>query len=208
MRARLEFAAALVLDALAAAGALLIATRTWQTVLTPRSRPFADDVLDVTGRTIDTAPTAVALVALAGFVAVLATRGLARRVVGAVVLVAGAVLVWRALAALPPVPAAQARAFVRDEHPRVSLSNAVAPHVSTHPVWAVLSAACGVLIVVAGLAVVTHGARWAAMSARYEAPRRSEPDEAVAKARGEAALWAALERGEDPTARPEQQRPS
>jgi len=201
MKPRMEFVLASVLQTVGAAGALLVATRTWQTVVTPRSRPFAEDVLDLSGRTVDPAPTAVALVALAGVVAVLATRGALRRIVGAVVLLAGAVLLWRSVAAAPAVSAARARQEVRSEHPRVSLADTVVPHVGTHPVWSALSACCGLLVVVAGLAVLVRGGRWAAMSARYEPPvgPQTAPTEAE-RARGEAALWTALERGEDPTA--------
>ena len=61
-----------------------------------RGAQFLDDMLPVTGRTVDAAPTAMALVALAGVVAVIATRGVARRVVGAVIALAGAGIVWRA----------------------------------------------------------------------------------------------------------------
>ena len=93
-----------------AAALLLLATRAWQTVTTVRERPFADDVLQVAGRTVDGAVTALALVALAGVVAVIATNGLARRVVGALVAVAGLVAVWRVIAA-----AARCRCRTGDE---------------------------------------------------------------------------------------------
>src|SRR4051812_39543684 len=92
------FAAALLLDLVGAAGALLVATRHWQTITTPRPAPLHDDVLGLSGRTVDAAPTALALVALAGVVAVLATRGVVRRVVGGVLTLAGLALLWRAIA--------------------------------------------------------------------------------------------------------------
>ena len=47
MRSRAEYAATLVAQLVGAAGALLIATRSWQTVQTPRPRPFRADVLAV-----------------------------------------------------------------------------------------------------------------------------------------------------------------
>ena len=144
-----SFVATLVAQVVGAAALLLLATRHWQTVTTVRQRPFADDVLHVAGRTVDGAVTALALVALAGVVAVIATNGLARRVVGALVALAGLVAVWRVIAALPAVDAARAMSLVRDAHPQV----AGTPHVTTHPVWGVLSIVAAVLVVAAGVLV-------------------------------------------------------
>ena len=203
MNARVEYATALVFDALAAGGALLVATREWQTITTSRARPFADDVLAVTGRTVDAAPTALALVALAGVVAVLATRGIARRFVGGLIALAGAGLVWRATSAQSPVSASRARDLVRTRHPRVSLSSTVSPHISTHGTWGALTIACGVIVFGAGLLVAVRSGRWAAMSARYETPatRADDTGTQVSRQKADASLWGALDRGEDPTLR-------
>ncbi len=202
MRVHAEYAAALVLDALGAGGALLIASRDWQTVVTPRGRPFPGaDVLPLSGRTIDAAPTALALVALAGVVAVLATRGLARRVIGALVVLAGAGMIWRSALAVSAVGASRARSLVRLKHPRVSLSSTVVPHVTAHAVWGVLSLVCGALALLGGVLVAARGGSWGTMSARYDAPgtRRRVDGAEVARHKAEAALWGALDRGEDPT---------
>ncbi|HEY8302090.1 MAG TPA: Trp biosynthesis-associated membrane protein [Jatrophihabitans sp.] len=188
------FAATLVAQLVGAAALLLFATRAWQTVTTVRTRPFADDVLPISGRTVDGAVTALALVALAGVVAVIATNGSARRVIGALVALAGLIALWRIVAALPAVGAARAMSLVRDAHPQV----AGTPHVTTHPVWAALSIVAAALVVAAGVLTVVHGARWRGLSARYE---RRAPDPEQARARADASLWTALERGEDPTAR-------
>ena len=193
MRERGEFAAALVAQAVGAGLVLLLATRDWQTVTTVRPRPFADEVLGLSGRTVDAAPTALALVALAGVVAVIATKGLARRVIGALVALAGVGLVWRCLAALPAVDTARARDLVRAKHPQV---DGVA-HVVTHPVWGALSLVGAVLVLAAGIVIAVRGGTWAGLSSRYE---RSAPDPDQARARADASLWAALESGEDPTA--------
>jgi hypothetical protein len=48
------------------------------------------------------------------------------------------------------------------------------------------------LLVAAGLLIVVRGRSWASMSSRYDAPAQ-RPRE------GEASLWEALDRGEDPT---------
>jgi len=199
----------LALDLLGAAGALLIALRTWQTVDTPRPQPFHDDVLDVTGRTVDNAPTAFALVALAGVVALLATRGFARRIVGLVLVLAGAGLAWRAVASSSAMSVARARSLVAQHHQTVDTSS-VTPHVTTHAAWPWLTAVCAVAIVVAGLLAVWRGHKWASLSSRYErSGARSaadtgegpESDEDVEKERARAAttLWNALDQGDDPT---------
>ena len=188
------FAGALLLDLVGAAGALLIATQHWQMITTPRPAPLHDDVLELSGRTVDSAPTALALVALAGVVAVLATRGVVRRIVGGVLTLAGLALIWRALASAGAVSTRRARSLVSDHHPTVDVSTTI-PHVATRAVWPALTVVCGVLIVVAGALVAWRGHRWQVMSARYEA----QPTEGVDPAKTAATLWTKLDRGEDPT---------
>ncbi|MCW2656287.1 MAG: family rane protein [Jatrophihabitans sp.] len=197
MRRHVEFGLALLLDLLGAAGALLVALRSWQVVTTPRTRPLRDDVLDLSGRTVDSASTALALVALAGVVAVLATRGVPRRVVGAVLGLAGVGLVWRAVASASAVSTGRARTLVAERHKTVTVDANVVPHVAVHAVWPVLSAICGVLVVAAGVLIAVRGHRWQGMSARYEA----QPARADNPVKAAAALWSALDRGEDPTSR-------
>jgi uncharacterized membrane protein (TIGR02234 family) len=202
MRSRAEFALALVLDLLGAAAALLIARRSWQTARTPRPRPLADDVLRISGHTLDTAATALGLVALAGVVAVLATRGLARRAIGVMLALAGALLVWRSLSGLTAASAARIRSLVQAKHSGVGFDAALVPHVTVHAGWPVLSALCGVLVLVAGVLIALRGHRWGTMSRRYDAPSGpvSAEDVSAARARADASMWTALDRGADPTA--------
>lgn len=188
---RALFALALLLDVVGAGAALLIATRTWQAVTVTRARPFGDVVVRLAGRTVDTAPTALALVALAGVVAVLATKGVWRRLVGVVVAVAGAALVWRSLDGLTALSAGAARALLPEARGDAGAVTRVAVTTS----WPVLSAVCGVLVAIAGALVAWRGPRWAAMSARYESPSTAEER----TARANASLWQAIDRGDDPT---------
>ena len=97
---RLTFAAALLGLIVGGALALFASGRGWQTVTAQRARPLADDVLDVSGRTLHPAVTGLAVVALAGVVGILATRGIARRIIGAVLVVAGAIVGWDAVTGL------------------------------------------------------------------------------------------------------------
>jgi uncharacterized membrane protein (TIGR02234 family) len=202
MRNRAEFALALILDLLGAAGALLVGMRAWQTIVTPRPRPLADDVLRISGRTIDSAGTALGLVALAGVVAVLATRGLARRVIGVVLGLAGAALVWRSLTGLTEVSVARARTLVASKHSAVGVDAAVVPHVTVHEIWPLLSTACGVVVLLAGALIALRGHTWLAMSTRYESPSGQYPtsdEDEARRTRADATMWTALDRGDDPT---------
>lgn len=199
---RAGYASALLLDLIGAGAALLVTERTWQGVTTPRPAPLHDDLLGLSGRTVDAAPTALALVALAGVVAVVATRGLARRIVGTVLVLAGAGVVWRSIGATAAVSVRRARSLVTAHHKTIDASG-VAPRVSVHVLWPTLSIVCGVLILAAGALIAWRGHRWQAMSARYEArPDRVQAapaDEGGQRARAAASLWTALDRGEDPT---------
>lgn len=214
-RARLEFAAAVGLDLIAAATALLLCTRAWQSVLLARPRPLGDEVLHVSGRTVTAAPTAFALVALAGVVAVLASRGLARRLVGLVLVGAGVGVAASAAGAMTRLSAQRIRMLAEGRHV-VGLGAPSTWRVSVHAGWAAGCVAAGVLIALVGVLVCLRGGRWAAMSARYTAPvagaghRPSDSEsgsESVAasgddqqQARIQSSMWSALERGEDPTA--------
>lgn len=188
------FALALLLDLVGAGAALLVSTRTWQTVITPRPAPLHDDVLHVSGRTLDAAPTALALVALAGVVAVLATRGVVRRVIGGVLVLAGAGLVWRAVVAFDSVSVHRARALVSDHHATVDVSRVV-PRIDAPALWPTVTLVCALLVLIAGVLVAWRGHTWQVMSARYEAA--PSPEENATKAA--ANLWTALDRGDDPT---------
>jgi uncharacterized membrane protein (TIGR02234 family) len=152
---------------------------------------------------VDAAPTALALVALAGVVAVLATRGVVRRIVGVVLSVSGALLVWRAASGFSAVGANHARDLVRSHHSGVGVDASSAPHVTVHVQWPALTIGCGVLVAVAGAFVAARGSHWSAMSAKYEAPTsaRSPQDIEAERQRADASMWKALDAGEDPTTR-------
>lgn len=199
MRRSAEFGAALGCDLLGAAGALLAATQTWQVVRVPQPRPLPDEVLSVSGRTVDAAITALAVVALAGVVAVLATRGMPRRVVGVVLALTGGAMVWRAVTASAVISPAHARELVQQHHPGASLAAGSAPQVAESAGWPVLTAVCGVLVLLAGAFVAWRGHRWANLGARYER-QGVEGDAEAVNARAAASMWNALDRGDDPTA--------
>jgi uncharacterized membrane protein (TIGR02234 family) len=208
MASRVQFALALLLDLAGAALVLLVSARSWQTIATARPRPLADAVLHVSGRTLNSATTALGLVALAGVVAVLATRGLARRAVGVVLAAAGVGVIWSSVDGLRRISASRARALLESKLTGLDLYSSI--HTSVQGQWAVLSAFGGALVFGAGLLIALAGHRWVAMSPKYDAPGGRPPsseDVAAAKARAEAGLWSALDSGNDPTAKDTSGRP-
>jgi hypothetical protein len=180
------------LVALGGVGALAAGSRAWQTVDAARPRPLADSVVDVIGRRLDGTPTALAVVALAGVVALLATRGVARRVVGAVLVLAGLLLVWRSALGFAAVGTGRAADLVTSSQSGVGVG-AGGITVAVHPVWPGLSLACGLLVALGGAVALLTAGRWSAMSARYDRPAAAPTD---------ASLWNALDRGDDPTQDP------
>ncbi|MFE0592502.1 Trp biosynthesis-associated membrane protein [Micromonospora echinospora] len=175
-----------VLLCLAGAGlALWAATRTWAVEVTPRPVPLPALREERSGAALLPWLPALAVVALAGAGAVLATRRGLRRAVGLVILVLGvAVAVGGGYA----------------------LTAAFAGEVSRQ--WPALCLLGGVLAAVGGGWTALRGATWPAMGARYERPARGdgattsggpESTGAAASTRGTTDAWDALDRGEDPT---------
>jgi uncharacterized membrane protein (TIGR02234 family) len=193
VRSRGEFGLALTLLVIGGGAGLLVSSLTWQTLSVSREPPLGNLVIDVSGRKVDSMPTALFLVALAGIVAVIATRGLWRRLVGVVLAVAGAVALWRSIAARDGLSEHHSWQIVVDKLPSVGPANdGVGVSVAQ---WPILSALLGAFVLVAGVLIAWRGGTWAGMSRRYDAPL----DPADAAAKQNASLWTAIERGDDPT---------
>ena len=126
------------------------------------------------------------LVALAGVVAIAATRRWGRVPVGVALAASGATVVALSVAA------------IREVELRV-LEDAVVRRLPATPTavdltaWPYVAVAGGVLLALTGALVALRGPRWAGLSARYDAPAADAP-------RDDRDLWAAMDRGEDPTA--------
>jgi uncharacterized membrane protein (TIGR02234 family) len=190
----------MVAQGVGAAAALLISGRTWQTVRAVRPRPLTDQVLEASGRTLQPAIPALALAALAGVVAVLATHGLARRVVGGLVALIGIALAWQAIIGFTVVSPSRALSLQHDAHPGAGLGATQTVHVQLHAEWPALTVLAALFMVAAGAAVAWRGHRFPALSRRYEAPA---PAGRHTREQTDAALWTTLDRGEDPTAQTE-----
>ena len=187
---RRSYAVAVLACLAGAALALYAITRTWSVHLTPR--PGMSALREAQIGT-DVAPwvTGLALVALAGAGALLATAGWLRRALGVVLSLAGLGVLAGAITG------------------RAGLDPGAAGAAGT--AWPVLCALGGVIIVLGGVTAARLGHRWPRMSSRYDRktvpPPRTEPAIAPGKPRDTSAAvadhraaWDALDRGDDPTA--------
>ena len=211
--ARREYALVLLLGLAGAACVLLSARQGWARVVTAAPRPLPAATVSVRGQDLVPLAGALGLAALAGLAAVLATRGLARRLVGAllaafgggaaVVVSAhlGTAAVLAAAAAGGGSPAgsvtggsAQSPPGAAGAAPGVAGAS-LAGHVTMAGFpwrWAVLLGALAVIA--AGLLVAWRGATWPVMSSRYDQPAADSPRPA-----DPATLWDSLSKGIDPT---------
>ena len=193
MTARRELTAAVLLCLLGALLVLLASGNAWARVdvaatgLTPARSAAVDGVA------VQPGVRALALVGLAGVVAVAATRGAGRTAVGVVLAAVGLGTVAAVLGA-DSAPALVAR---------VAEGGGQAGDVSTATGWPALAVVGGALVAAGGAVIAVRGRRWAALSARYDAPAVRAEQEPVGDEKGgtrqERALWEALDRGEDPT---------
>jgi uncharacterized membrane protein (TIGR02234 family) len=176
------------------ATALFAVTRAWATA-TVRTPGVPTDQVEASGA--DAAPVLIALsiVVIAAALAVVASGGWVRQVIG---LLVATVAAWAAVQALSVdiAGAPIARALVDspanlgDAHP--------VPNVS---VWPVVAGVAFVVAGVLGLAVVVFGRQWPRMGKRYDRPAAGPALAAhqVSADADEAELWRALDDGQDPT---------
>lgn len=193
MTPKREAAYALLGCAAGAAMTLLAAGRPWadgQAVQGTLRAP-----LHVSGGSLAPAVPTLGLAALAGVLAILATRGLARRVAGFVVALCGIGIVIAAALHLSPDGADLAGRAGN------ALGTATATATGGGTAWPWPAIVGGLLIAGAGGAAAWHGPAWPSMSSRYEAPATAGAPTRERTSDGDAPLeqWRAMDRGEDPT---------
>jgi uncharacterized membrane protein (TIGR02234 family) len=192
-RARREFALVLAAGAAGSGIVLLAAAQAWARAAFAPPPPLPASHVAVTGHELVPAATALGLAALGCLVALVATRGMARRAVGILLAIIGVII---AVAAATSVGHAHLAAAAAAH----SLGPASSPRLemAAFPWWAA-AAVGGIVLAAAGVLAAWRGTRWPGMSGRY--------DRAPAQARGgdPAAAWDALDRGADPTVRGGQQ---
>jgi uncharacterized membrane protein (TIGR02234 family) len=169
---------------------LFASTRTWVSDVRAEGAPGGTGGLAApTGGDLGTALVPVALAGLAGVVAALAAKGVARRLIGALVALCGlaaGLTTWQATGGEATA------AWLREHNVLHGLGEL---RWETVPLWPALSWVGAALMAVGGLIVVARGGRWPGTSGRYERdPARRAPGTT-----GDRALWDALDRGDDPT---------
>ncbi len=198
--------AVIVATVVGSALALLSWSQTWFVLRLADAPAQGGEAIDVAGSVASPALAALALAGLA-LVAALALSGPAIRVVlGVLEVVLGGCLLLAAVLTLGSPVAAVAPAVteatgVTGAQPTAELVASVAP--SAWPAAAIVG---GVLLVVAGLAVLVTGTRWPTSSRRYRGARLAGADDAAPADADERAAsdraiddWDELSRGEDPT---------
>jgi uncharacterized membrane protein (TIGR02234 family) len=214
----------LLLGAVGAALAFLATRQSWAAVRTVPPRPLPASTVHVTGASLVPYADAIVIAGLASLAAVIATRGVWRRLSGLVVAGLGVGLAASAFTISSAAAVAAAEAAVGPaSNPGAgsvtqgSVSASGVPDVADATPHVLLSAGLWQAVVVIGaLAMIASGvlaaarpARLAVMSSRYDAPGGSQAASRAGAAAGSAAgtaagyetasVWEALSRGEDPT---------
>lgn len=213
----------MLLLGVAGAGLVLLVMRQgWARVETAAPRPLPASVVTVSGQALAPAASALALAALAGLAAVLATRRMLRRVAG--VLLAGfgagiAAAVVAGISAADVLAAATIAVGAQDGSGAGSTTGNTAAgaagtslsglpgHVAfiSFP-WRAAAVAGALAVIAAGVLVAWRAERLPVMSSRFDRPARAAPvgrpgpaDDRGRTARDSASMWESLSRGEDPT---------
>ena len=168
---------------------LVATTNAWAQVAVPGTGLLPGRDVDVTGSELVPGVRALGLVALAGVVAIPATKRWGRTAVGLVLALVGAGVVAAVLGVTSDiVTAAQDTDVVRE-------AGGAEGESTRRTVWPYACLLGGLAILAAGLFVAVRGRRWAALGRRYDAPATQAAEPAP-----ERDLWEALDRGDDPTA--------
>jgi len=222
---RREYGLTLLAGAVGAGLILLAVRERWaEAVFTP-PKPLSQQVVGVSGADLVPLAGALAVAALAGLAAVIATRGVLRRAAGVLLAVfaacAGAAVATGVTAA--NVVSVAASHVASPESAAVSgaagsttsgaaggaavVLTGTGHAVMTGAPWRFAVLAGALLVFLAGLATALRGTRWPVMSARYDRPSRRAAGSAVAadgapagRPRDSASMWESLSGGEDPTA--------
>ena len=226
--ARREYGLALLVGAVGAGLILLAVRQRWaQAVFTP-PKPLTPQVIDVSGGDLVPLAGALAIAALAGLAAVIATKGMLRRAAGVLLALfgAGAGAAVMASVTAATVVSVAASKVASPESAAISgaagsttsgstgggalvVSGSTAQAFMTGTPWHVAVLAGALLVFIAGLATALRGPDWPVMSARYDAPGTRGASGAGAagataspKPRDAATMWESLSDGEDPTEDP------
>jgi uncharacterized membrane protein (TIGR02234 family) len=220
MTAKREYGFALLTGAVGAAAIILAVRQQWAQAVFTQPKPLPAQVVDVSGSDLVPLAGALALAALAGLAAVIATRGVFRRAAGVLLalfgagagaavmasVTAGTVISVAASKVASPESAAISGAVGSTTSGSSSsggfvVSGSVGQAIMTGTPWHVVVLLGALLIFVAGLATALRGPDWPVMSTRYDAPGGQEAHAHARQARAldSATMWESLNGGEDPT---------
>ncbi|MER7206118.1 Trp biosynthesis-associated membrane protein [Streptosporangium sp. NPDC000239] len=180
-----------------AAGAglvLLAAGRDWVTVR------YGTRAVPVSAAELAPALAPAAWAALAAVVAVLATRGVWRRVIGVVMALCGAGVI----VAVAAGGGADAGLAAAAGHAPMAAAAETA-RATGHLLWPVLAGAGGLVLLAGGAVAALWSVNWPGMSERYERRGAARGSEALTRAGASGsgrAMWDAIDLGADPTADP------
>ena len=225
MTAKREYAFALLAGAVGAGLVLLAVRERWAQAVFTQPKPLGSQVVNVSGNDLVPLAGALALAALAGLAAVIATRGVVRRAAGVLLALfgagAGAAIMTSVTAAT--VVSVAASKVASPESAAASgaagsttggatgggsfvVSGSTGQAIMTGAPWHVAVLIGALLIFVAGLATALRGQDWPVMSARYDAPGTRGASGAGAagapagpQPRDAATMWESLNEGGDPT---------
>lgn len=221
--------AALLLCGAAGAGLVLLGTRQQVAAVVVTAHPLPVTITPVSGQALLPAAGALAIAALASLAAMLATRGLLRRITGLITAALGVGVAITAAASLK-VGDVLAAAGHANLSPANGAGGGIAPGSTTAgtnggsaagslagfpahvefagSAWRVLMLAGAALIIIVGCAIIARAGRLPAMSGRYERTvtlttgvRSARPVSRPA-ASVATSMWDSLNAGADPTATP------
>ena len=185
---RREYLAALALLALGAVALLAAAPQVWAAVRIDLAEDLAPVTVELSAAELAPVSSALGWTALAALAAVVATRGAARRAVGALVVLLGVGAGTAVVLGIRPTALAAAA-----EQATTVEGTLGDPAVAWQ--WPVLAGAGAVLLCVAGVLTLVRGTAWPVMSSRYD--RHSAPR--ATRTGTPAELWRSLDSGADPT---------
>lgn len=175
---------------------LVGAGRAWVLVSVGESALLPTVDLEVTGSDLRPGLSALGLVGLAGLPALAATRGRGRIVVGALLALTGLAVLATVVELAATDPGLVMSAILSDPVQQAGGREGIG---GSGTPWPAITAAGGLLLTAAGLVIARYGPRWTALGRRYEAPSASASELPADGPAAERDLWAALDRGEDPT---------
>lgn len=201
-----------VVGCLAAAGVLLTASGLdWLQASIQVEPPLPDVRKTFTGGEVVDALAGFGILVGAAGLALIATKRVGRMVVAAVLIVVGLLTLLAVGFFIYDAGREDAWSWAQDY---ATVGSSVFPDSELSPAPAVVALLGGLIAVVVGIFTAVTGRRWPVMGARYErrgpsaAVSPSSPPSSRSPASSvdrtpesqEAAMWSALERGEDPTA--------